>query len=91
MSTSLSAIALVAGWHAWGAGGGWSWFWLPVSVLLWLVVGAAVIFFAAAGGSWRGAWAGAWGPDRARQILAERYARGELTHEEYVQRLEHLR
>jgi hypothetical protein len=29
--------------------------------------------------------------DRAREILAERYARGELTTEEYRERLEHLR
>jgi hypothetical protein len=29
--------------------------------------------------------------NRAREILAERYARGELTTEEYRERLEHLR
>jgi putative membrane protein len=30
------------------------------------------------------------GVDRAREILAERYARGELTTEEYRERLEQL-
>jgi uncharacterized membrane protein len=50
-----------------------------------------VIWFAATRGGWRGAWAGGLGHDRVREILAERYARGELTHEEYLERLEHLR
>jgi putative membrane protein len=31
------------------------------------------------------------GVDRAADILAERYARGELTHDEYRERLGHLR
>jgi putative membrane protein len=31
------------------------------------------------------------GAERAREVLAERYARGELTTEEYRERLEQLR
>jgi uncharacterized membrane protein len=38
----------------------------------------------------RGPWVyAARGPD-ARAILAERYARGEITHDEYRERLGHL-
>jgi putative membrane protein len=93
MSTALNAILMAPGWYTWGGGWGWgwTWFWLPFSVLLWLAVGAVVIWFAATRGGWQGAWAGGWGHDRAREILAERYARGELTHEEYLERLGHLR
>jgi len=37
----------------------------------------------------RGPWGGRRGPD-PRAILAERYARGEITHDEYRERLGHL-
>jgi uncharacterized membrane protein len=37
----------------------------------------------------RGPWGSRRGPD-PRAILAERYARGEITHEEYRERLGHL-
>ena len=37
----------------------------------------------------RGPWAAYRGPD-PRAILAERYARGEITHDEYRERLGHL-
>lgn len=50
----------------------------------------SVIWLAMRGSGWRGVWAGASGIDRARQILAERYAQGELTYEEYLERLGHL-
>jgi uncharacterized membrane protein len=41
---------------------------------------------------WRrgpGPWAAHRGPD-LRAILAERYARGDITHDEYRERLDHL-
>jgi putative membrane protein len=74
------------GEHGWGPGG---WFWLggPLMLVLWITVTAAIV----------------WvitryvrppqrsGVDRARDILAERYARGELSADEYRQRLEQLR
>jgi putative membrane protein len=75
--------------HMEGWGGGWMWLWgiammaLFVVLIVWLVR-------AATGGQ------ASSGPpsnptDRAREILAERYARGELTTEEYRERAEQLR
>lgn len=69
-------------WYAWGPGGGWPWLWGPLllalcAVTIWLLV--------------RGR-----GPaDRsntslAEQILAERYARGEISRDEYRERRDDL-
>jgi putative membrane protein len=68
---------------------GWFWLW-PLVPLLWFLV----FFFVLRLFFWRGRrgpWAtyGDRGPD-ARAILAERYARGEITHDEYRERLGHL-
>jgi putative membrane protein len=79
----LTLLASSSGWH------GWFWFW-PLVPLFWFLAFLLVLrwFF------WRGR-RGAWGycgyrgPD-ARAILAERYARGEITHEEYRERSGHL-
>ena len=68
---------------------GWFWLW-PLVPLVWFLVFFLFlrVFF------WRGR-RGPWGnyghrgPD-ARAILAERYARGEITHEEYRERLGNL-
>lgn len=75
--------------HMDGWGGGWMWLWgiammaLFVVLIVWLVRAAS------------GASAGSPPPkdptDRAREILAERYARGELTTDEYRERVEQLR
>jgi putative membrane protein len=66
------------------------WLWAPFVWTLWLAV-AALLF-----------WRFRWGPrqrrgggeasdmERARGILAERYARGEIDADEYRQRLETL-
>lgn len=78
------------GWdHMGGWGGGWMWLWglammaLFVVLIVWLV---------------RASSGGPSGPhsparsstDRAREILAERYARGELSTEEYRERVTEL-
>ena len=68
---------------------GWLWFW-PLVPLFWLLV----IFLFVRLFFWRGrrgAWAryGGPGPD-PRAILAERYARGEISYEEYRERLGNL-
>ena len=90
---ALMAIALLFAqsddWdHMNGWGGGWMWLWgvammaLFVVLLVWLIRGNA------AGGS--------SGPaprdpaDRAREILAERYAKGELSTAEYRERIGEL-
>jgi putative membrane protein len=74
------------GWHHAGAGGGWWWLIGPLWLLFWLAVIGV--------GTWlvvRAVKRRQPGPnDRAREILAERYARGELSAEEYRERLGEL-
>lgn len=74
--------------HMDGWGGGWMWLWgiammaLFVVLIVWLVRST----------TGNGAPSPPNDPaDRAREILAERYARGELTTEEYRERVEQLR
>jgi putative membrane protein len=81
--TMLALLVFESDWH----GGGWFWLW-PLVPLFWLLVFVLFVrlFF------WRGRrgpWATHHEPD-ARAILAERYARGEISHEEYRERLGHL-
>jgi putative membrane protein len=66
--------------------------WFLLFPLAWIVVIALLIRFVfMRGGCWGwGRRGGPW-PDRARGILAERYARGEIGEDEYRTRLEHLR
>lgn len=66
--------------------GGWGWIFMSLSTLVFLALIALVVWLAvrtASGGNSR--------PDSsahsARQILAERYARGEIDEQEYQQRL----
>jgi putative membrane protein len=79
-------ITLLASGSDWDHDG-WLWFW-PLVPLLWLLFFFLVLrlFF------WRGRrgpWTSRAAPD-ARAILAERYARGEISHEEYRERLGNL-
>lgn len=74
----------------WGGGMGWGWLFLALLVIG-IVVLAVVLVAVLAGGTGSRA---ARGPDqarpdrdRAREILAERYARGEVSTEEYQERL----
>ena len=83
--TEIGVIADPYG-HMWGNDEGWMWLWGTLMMLA--IIGAIV--------------AGIWlivrstrppGPrpnDRAREILAERYARGDLSSEEYHERLAEL-
>jgi putative membrane protein len=89
MSHETLAIAATR-LYAWGHDGwgdGWMWFWGGLMVVLWvaLVVGAIWLVATRPGQS----------PppptDRAREILAERYARGEIGGDEYRERLGTLR
>ena len=71
-----------------GSAEGWDHSWWPIWPLLWLgVIVALVLLFRRRG--WTAARPQS-GPERARDILAERYARGEITSEEYRERLEQL-
>jgi uncharacterized membrane protein len=56
---------------------------VPIFPLLWTALIIGAIYFFTRGRRRRGG-------DRAREILAERYASGELTVEEYRQRLANL-
>ena len=69
-------------WYAWGPGGGWPWLWGPL--LLALVAAAIWLVVRGRGPAMRSSTA------RAEQILAERYARGEISRDEYRERLDDL-
>jgi putative membrane protein len=73
--------------HGWGPGSGWGWLWGPIVLLLWVALVATVVWFVARSARPRERS----GAERAKDVLAERYARGELTTEEYRERLEQLR
>ena len=90
----------------WGHMGdnGWTngmWIWGPVIMLLWLVLAVVVTWLAVRSVDRRTADAATsrpglepeptpTGAERARDILAERYAKGELSSDEYTERLAHL-
>jgi putative membrane protein len=88
IATFAAGSVLLDPWdhHGWG-GPGWMWLWGGFMMLFWVALVAAVVWFVATR-SWQRPAATA---DRAREILAERYARGEITGEEYRERLETLR
>lgn len=91
MSTVVSALADSPGWgHMGGWGGGWMWLWGLPMMLLFVVL---LVWLARASlGSTPPSGSPPRDPDeRAREILAERYARGELTTEEYRERVSELR
>ena len=60
--------------------------WWPIWPILWLAVVVAIVWFLRR--RWRRPDDG--GLHSARKILAERFARGELTHDEYRERLAQL-
>lgn len=67
--------------------GWWWWLWGPATIVFWLGVVTGIIWFIT-----RRVPRKETSPlDRARQILAERYARGEIDTEEFQRRMDHLR
>ncbi len=89
----MTAASILADTHRWnhmdGWGGGWMWLWGTL-VMVGLV--AAVVWIARSAGATRRTppTTPTSGQSRARDILAERYAHGELTTEEYRERLGEL-
>lgn len=83
--TMIGQVLADDGWgHMDGWGGGWMWLWGSFMMLFWVAV--------IAGAVWLGVRPRSSGrSDRAREILDERYARGELDGEEYRDRVEQLR
>ncbi|MFF5211118.1 SHOCT domain-containing protein [Streptosporangium sp. NPDC000396] len=81
-------------WGGWGHmwGGGWGWLWGGLMMLFWVGLIALVVWLVtrAASGSRPAPPPERSGLDRARDILSERYARGEISTEEYRDRLTHL-
>ncbi|GAB2858685.1 hypothetical protein GCM10027176_71480 [Actinoallomurus bryophytorum] len=68
-------------------GYGWWWLWGPATIVFWLSVVAGIIWLITS----RAPRKETSPLDRARQILAERYARGEIDTEEFQRRMDHLR
>ncbi len=84
---ALSVLSALLAFRGDGWRHGWGWLWGPIVLLGWVAVIATVGWFLV-----RSARPGERsGVDRARDVLAERYARGELSTEEYRERLEQLR
>ena len=81
--TTLIGIASMAAAADGDHGGGW---WIPFA-LLWAALIGTVIWLVVRAVRNRGRT----GMERARDILAERYARGEITGEEYRERRDELR
>jgi putative membrane protein len=76
--------------HMDGWGAGWMWLWGVAMMALFVVLVAWLIRAASGKQGWT-TQPKSHPSDRAREILAERYARGELTTEEYSERSEQLR
>ncbi|HSL74910.1 MAG TPA: SHOCT domain-containing protein [Ilumatobacteraceae bacterium] len=74
--------------HMGGWDGGWMWVWGLVITALFVVLIVWLVRAVATDGRTPPPRDPA---DRAREILAERYARGELTTEEYRERIDQLR
>lgn len=87
---AIGAITpLLAAGAGWGPGGGPSGAWWvvgPLMLLFWVALAATVVWLIVR----RSRPAEPSPADRARGILAERYARGELSAEEYRERLDQL-
>jgi len=79
---------------SWGMGWGWHWFgmllfWL-IPLLVVIVLGAAAIKYLFSGGA-RSSTATRDDKNRALEVLEERYARGEINREEYLQKRDDLK
>jgi putative membrane protein len=86
--TTLTSLAVLAQAQRWDGRmmGGWGWMWL-VGLLSMLALVVVVVWAVTRSGSTNRPNP----PSRAREILDERYARGEISTEEYRERLDTLR
>ncbi|MGI8334320.1 SHOCT domain-containing protein [Actinomadura scrupuli] len=89
----MNTASALAG-PGWGHMGddGWTWAWAMPMMLFCVALVVAVVWLIvrAAAGIERTNPAGPTGTERAQGILAERYARGEISTEEYEERLAKL-
>jgi len=72
--------------YGWGMGGMMVWWWL-----FWILVIAAIVWALARGVGGRAGRTSTGQEESAEAILKRRYARGEMSREEYEQRLADLR
>jgi putative membrane protein len=72
--------------HMDGWDGGWMWLWGTLMMLTWVAIVAVAAWLVL-----RARDGGRTTPGTARQILDERYARGDISTEEYRERLDQLR
>ena len=83
------------GWYDWGHMGGWGWAATTVSSLLFLGLVGLVVWLVVRAVRGPGADpyrpAHSAGQDTAEQLLADRFARGEIDEDEYRRRLATLR
>ncbi len=88
----MNTLVLVAQTDRWdhmnGWGGGWMWLGGPAMMVLFAVL--VVWLIRASTGSTGAAGIPRDATDRAREILAERFAKGELSTEEYRERVNEL-
>jgi putative membrane protein len=73
--------------HMWGWDAGWMWAWMLGVLIVTVVLVASLIWVLARVGGPAGQSPGS----RARDLLDERYARGEIATDEYRERLNNLR
>ena len=85
--TLSETILAQARWgdHMRGWDGGWMWLWGTLMMLTWVAIIAAAVWLIIR------SVRGDGDSRRAREVLDERFARGELTVEEYRERREALR
>lgn len=73
--------------HMDGWGGGWMWLWGTLMMFTWVALITGAIWLIARGRTDKPTQ---WSTSKARDILDERYAKGELSTEEYRERLAQL-
>ena len=86
------SVALAAHWYRGDMmGGGWIWMWVPLGLMVLVAVTVVVAVLVARPPRPAAAHDHDSGRIRARDILMERYARGEIDAEEYDERSARLR
>ncbi|RMB57078.1 SHOCT domain-containing protein [Tessaracoccus antarcticus] len=78
------------GGYGMGGGMGWGWLFLVILVVGVVVLVVLLVMVVVRGASGGRAEPRSTGPSRAREILDERYARGEIDTAEYQDRLQQL-
>ncbi len=86
-------------WGAWGALGGWSWIGLLINLAVWVIIGGGLIAvtlwavrrFLFNNHGWTSGVRTSVAPaDDPKAILKARYARGEITREQYLAMLQDI-